>query len=540
MSSHMFTSAGNIKESAFVQKNFELRGESLGDSSAMIRVSSILGSQAGLAPQEMRLFDVLILAMEYEESIAKLFIELKVPPHIIAFKFNKPHDSTFRDKIYQDTYMEYFCMNFYNELVLQKSILEAFNNAKVKAFVSLKTKFFYGQSDVNFNEIIGQGPVLLPEEIDHNEVLFHPQRFRLENGVVEDLSSSQCLTNIKKIMTPFTGRNKELYEISQKLSKQVKFIEVTGSEGVGKTMFALQAGFSAVSNGLFSDGVFYVPLKKVIENIDAKYQVKDLLKEIFGVEPVKEVMQGYFRNKKMLLLFDNFELYKADLIEFPPHFLMTLREQEISTVIITNKSGPGPSVTKEIEEKLRKNLTLKRSKQTCEEIFGEAYQINLKRFSEKELALIIESLVDNKQSKDSLENLSESPIVKQANGSAKYVVEKLLKGEFKVNKNTVLQVDGVYLEDLQFEMGYFEAENNVNMIPFMGGISRNRSNILDPEQSTMVRGVPRSPGKIPGRREMVKRRENKRLSLENQLRRSQRSMEEVDEEEDEYDDECRE
>jgi len=75
-----------------------------------------------------------------------------------------------------------------------------------KAFASLKTKFLYGQSENNLNGIIGQGPVLLPEESEHNELVFHYQRFLLENGVVEDLSSSQCLTNIKKIMTPFPGR----------------------------------------------------------------------------------------------------------------------------------------------------------------------------------------------------------------------------------------------------------------------------------------------------------------------------------------------
>jgi len=48
----------------------------------MIRVSSNLGSQAGVTPQEMRLFGILILAMEHKESIAKLFIELKC--HILS------------------------------------------------------------------------------------------------------------------------------------------------------------------------------------------------------------------------------------------------------------------------------------------------------------------------------------------------------------------------------------------------------------------------------------------------------------------------
>ena len=42
------------------------------------------------------------------------------------------------------------------------------------------------------------------------------------------------------------------------------------------------------------------------------------------MEPGKEVMLGFFRNKKMLLIIGNSKLYKADLIEFPPHFLMTL------------------------------------------------------------------------------------------------------------------------------------------------------------------------------------------------------------------------
>jgi len=37
---------------------------------------------------------------------------------------------------------------------------------------------------------------------------------------------------------------------------------VTGSEDVGRTIFVLQAGYNEVRNELFSDRVFYLPLKK--------------------------------------------------------------------------------------------------------------------------------------------------------------------------------------------------------------------------------------------------------------------------------------
>ena len=107
--------------------------------------------------------------------------------------------------------------------------------------------------------------------------------------------------------TAFIGREKEVAAVAARLCREeVRLVTLTGPGGTGKTRLGLQV--VAEVSDRFADGVFFVDLAPLSDPelvISAIAQVL-AIKEIGG-QPLLELLKASLREKRLLLLLDNFE-----------------------------------------------------------------------------------------------------------------------------------------------------------------------------------------------------------------------------------------
>ena len=109
-------------------------------------------------------------------------------------------------------------------------------------------------------------------------------------------------------LTPLLGREREVEEIAGLLGRTaaVRLLTLTGPGGIGKTRLGIEAARKA--GGYFPDGVAFValaPLGDAALVIPTVSQVLGL-REVASVRPL-EVLCQYLREKRFLLVLDNFE-----------------------------------------------------------------------------------------------------------------------------------------------------------------------------------------------------------------------------------------
>ncbi len=140
-------------------------------------------------------------------------------------------------------------------------------------------------------------------------------------------------SNLPVQLTSFIGRKSNLAEL-ERLLCEARLITLTGTGGCGKTRLAVQVA-STVKGG-YEDGVWWVDLASISDST----LVPQLIVHTFGLRPVAdqpmmEMLIGFVRPKKLLLILDNCEhlieacagLALRLLAEAPElHILATSRE----------------------------------------------------------------------------------------------------------------------------------------------------------------------------------------------------------------------
>jgi predicted ATPase len=126
-------------------------------------------------------------------------------------------------------------------------------------------------------------------------------------------SNQRLTTNLPVPATAFVGRVARLAEIEGRLADPAcRLLTLVGPGGVGKTRLALQAAWRLVDDDgwqtLFADGVFFVRMASINAVGQMVTAVSNAINFNFyrDVEPKRQLLT-YLRDKKMLIILDNFE-----------------------------------------------------------------------------------------------------------------------------------------------------------------------------------------------------------------------------------------
>ena len=110
-------------------------------------------------------------------------------------------------------------------------------------------------------------------------------------------------TNLPIPATSFLGRERELKEVVDLLSRdEVRLLTLTGTGGTGKTRLAVQA--AAELGERYEHGIWWVPLASLVDEGLVLEQAGQTLS-------AKGTLQAHIRDKRMLVIFDNFETVVA-------------------------------------------------------------------------------------------------------------------------------------------------------------------------------------------------------------------------------------
>jgi hypothetical protein len=158
--------------------------------------------------------------------------------------------------------------------------------------------------------------------------------------------SKRAKHNLPAQSTPFIGRTAQVAEIKELIQRaDVRLVTLVGPGGTGKTRLSLQ-----VAQGLleqFPDGVYFVPLA---DDTNAEQFISRAAQQLAvreGGRPLLENIKDYLSDKKLLLIFDNFEQLVsaaslvADILTSAPH-LKILASSRIALNLHSEHEFPVP------------------------------------------------------------------------------------------------------------------------------------------------------------------------------------------------------
>ncbi len=164
--------------------------------------------------------------------------------------------------------------------------------------------------------------------------------------------------NFPAQLTSFVGRERETVALLELLRSQKRLITLTGPGGTGKTRLSMQVAAEAIQD--YRDGVWLVELASVTDAREVPSAIALALKIALAPEkPIPEQVFDYLKEKKCLLVVDNFEQVIdaaaciSTLLKRCPHVVCLVTSQHLLQISgeveypLAPLSLPPPNVTLE-------------------------------------------------------------------------------------------------------------------------------------------------------------------------------------------------
>lgn len=150
---------------------------------------------------------------------------------------------------------------------------------------------------------------------------------------LQKFSKPSIPTNIPSALTPLIGADKSLENVAAILLRAgTRLLTLTGPGGIGKTRLALAIGATLLEH--FPDGVFFIPLETIQAPALLATQIaRSLNMEIVGAQSLHETITAYLRERKILLILDNFE----QLLQGRPIVTDLLQSAKNLKVLVTSR-----------------------------------------------------------------------------------------------------------------------------------------------------------------------------------------------------------
>ncbi len=400
--------------------------------------------------------ELIVFACKNQIKLAQFFSQELNIPFVITFLFKPREPGTDQVNshilLFESEFIDKFNMFFFAELVEGKTVQKSFDIALRNSFDCIACSFFLGKETM-VKELLGDGAVLLisPDNKEGNtRKLFGSDEFQLPKGVIEDISTVLSPSNLQKSILPFIGRKEDICEIIRLLGQEEKtnFLKVTGEAGSGKTRLVLEAAYYMLVRNHFPDGVFYFPLKKYWKTNLLDMLKKVLNSESFGSKFEKNI-KNLFRNKKMLLIFDDFDSFYENMVEFPYLIFSVLQLCQISTIVVTtSNNAKSPKLHPVHKRDAQADIQAKIESEFIKSTW------KIPRLSLEESGLLISALTEIEFGIDAtVEEITKLTAVRQAKGNPAKLV-KLIKEEKIIIEDSLLKLNPNYQNELELDKKY--------------------------------------------------------------------------------------
>lgn len=142
-------------------------------------------------------------------------------------------------------------------------------------------------------------------------------------------------TNLPVVLTALIGRGQEEGEAcAHLLSPKTRLLSLIGAPGVGKTRLALQVASDVAEH--FEDGVYFIDLAAVVDpDMVLPTIARTLGLKEAGELPVEGTLQEHVRERKLLLVLDNFE----QVLDAAPALVNMMQASPWLKVLVTSREA---------------------------------------------------------------------------------------------------------------------------------------------------------------------------------------------------------